>query len=184
MPRILICSTPRVGSVSYAEKLSTLLRLPLAFQPWEPYAFNKQPQSVKDSTLKYVDSKNVVIHSHIHACLDKIPTMDSIIYIGRKDRIKQAWSFFVALHLGKMQNLNIENLVVPEPTQDIVSMFIGWINLWDKVSEDQHKIFYEDLDLSNDKWNRCVYTNIQILNFEAIENQIKKECRSLINTKE
>lgn len=184
MPRILICSTPRVGSVSYAEKLSNLLRLPLAFQPWEPYAFNKQPESVRQITLNSVDTKNVVIHSHIHACLDKISTMDCTVYIGRRDRIKQAWSFFVALHLGKMQNLNIENIVIPEPTQDVVSMFIRWINLWDQTSVDQHKIYYEDLDLSNDKWNRCVYKNIQIQNFSSIENQIKDQCRFLINTPE
>lgn len=176
MPRLLVCSTPRVGSVAYSEKLSQLLKLPLAFQPWEPYAFNKQPEAVKNQTLAVVDSRNVLIHSHIHACVDKLQTMDAVIYIGRKDRVKQAWSFFVAFSMGKMQNLNIENIVIPEPKPEIVDRFIGWINLWDDLSKNNHRVFYEDLELTNEKWQQCQYKNIRIENFEAIEKKIKDGC--------
>lgn len=180
MPRLLICSTPRVGSVSYAEKVSKLLRLPLAFQPWEPYAFNKQPDNVKSETLRVLNTKNVLIHSHIHACIDKLHTVDSIIFIGRKDRLKQAWSFFVAYHFGKMQNLNVENIIIPEPTPELVAMFIGWINTWDESAKDGHRVFYEDLDLSNEKWQQCNYNNVEITNFNAIESRIRNECNFLI----
>lgn len=177
MPRILICSTPRVGSVAFAEKFSKLIQLPLAFQPWEPYAFNKQPDDVKAQTLSVIDAKDVVIHSHIHACIEKMNTMDMTIFIGRRDRIRQAWSFFIAYHVGKMQNLNLNSVTIPEPGRMIVDLFIEWINLWDRVSENQHKIFYEDLDLTNLKWQQCKYEMVSITNFEKIEARIKAECQ-------
>ncbi len=180
MSRILLCSTPRVGSVSYAEKLKNLLQLPLAFQPWEPYAFEKQPSAVKDETRKYVNSKNVLIHSHIHACIDKFDTVDMIIYIGRRNRVKQAWSFFVAYHFNKMQNLDIKNIIIPMPKDELVTMFIHWINLWDQHSLNKHRVFYEDLDLNNTKWFQSKYENMTIENFEAIKKRIQNECESLL----
>ncbi len=180
MSRILLCSTPRVGSVSYAEKLRSLLQLPLAFQPWEAYAFDKQPTAVKDETLRHVNSNHVLIHSHIHACSDQFDSMDLIIYIGRKNRIKQAWSFFVAHYFNKMQNLDIKNITVPEPSKELVNAFINWINLWDRYSYNKHRVFYEDLDLNNSKWFQCKYENINIENFDTIENRIQNECESLL----
>jgi len=180
MPRVLLCSTPRVGSVSYAEKMSELMCLPLAFQPWEPYAFNKQPEEVKKRTLEAVDSQNVFVHSHIHVCSDKIKSFDYVIYIGRKDRIRQAWSFFVALHNKKMQNLKIENQIIPRPSSEVIQMFIDWIRLWDQMSAGQHVVFYEDLNLKNNKWQQCVYSNIQIEDFAAIENSITEQLGSRV----
>ena len=181
MSRILLCSTPRVGSVSYAEKLSKLLMMPLGFQPWEPYAFNKQPLNIQKTTLKNLNSKNVLVHSHIHACIDKLSTFDSIIFIGRKNRIEQAWSFFVAVHLNKMQNIVAKDLVVPEPSEKLVSQFINWINTWDVASKDHHTIYYENLNLDNDKWSKCKYENVSIENFKKIEDRIKSDCQFLVN---
>lgn len=181
MARVLLCSTPRVGSVSYAEKLSQSLQLPLAFQPWEPYAFNKQPEHVKATTIKYLNSKDVLVHSHIHACIPHINTFDQVIYIGRRDRIRQAWSFFIALHIGKMQNINLSNLVVPEPSESVVKMFIDWINLWDQYSQGQHRVFYEELELENSKWNKNEYSNVKVSNFNIIEARIRNECKVMIS---
>lgn len=180
MSRILLCSTPRVGSVSYAEKLSKLLMLPLGFQPWEPYAFNKQPLSIQETTLKNLNSNNILVHSHIHACLDKINTFDTVIYIGRKNRIEQAWSFFVAVHLNKMQNIVAKDVIVPEPSEKLVSQFISWINTWDEASKGQHTIYFENLNLDNDKWSKCKYDNVSIENFKNIEARIQNECKFLL----